>query len=97
MKKVRVPAPNVRTRTRTLGIRLRQARGQAALTQVEAARLLRCDQSFISRVEGGKRMPTFLEVERFAVAYQVKMGFFMTFRRRGRFKTGYPGFPKSEK
>ncbi len=56
--------------------RLRQARGQARLTQAEAARRLGKPQSFLSKCESGERRVDFVELLVFADLYGVEIGFF---------------------
>ena len=61
---------------------LRQARTEAGLTQVEAARLLRRTQTWVSKCELGERRVDFVELEDFAAAYGKSLEWFGT-RRRG--------------
>ncbi len=54
-----------------LGMRCRELRERAGLSQVEAARVLGLDQSMLSRVETGERRIDTLSLQRFAEAYGV--------------------------
>lgn len=56
--------------------RLREARGQAGLTQEEAARRLGKPQSFLSKCESGERRLDFVEVLALAELYGVDIRFF---------------------
>lgn len=58
--------------------RLRAARGQARMTQVDAAKNLGVPQSFVSKIESGERRVDFVEVERLADLYKVPLEFFST-------------------
>ena len=57
-------------------IHLREARHQAGLTQVEAARRLGKHQSFLSKCETGERRVDFVELLTFADLYGVDIGYF---------------------
>lgn len=56
--------------------RLRQARLDAGLTQVGAARVLKMRQTFISKCELGERRVDFAELQRFAAAYKKPLNYF---------------------
>ena len=56
--------------------RLRQARSDAGLTQVQAARLLKKRQTYISKCELGERRVDFAELQAFAAAYGKPLEFF---------------------
>ena len=57
--------------------RLRQAREQAGLTQLEAASLLRRPQWFVSRSETGARRVDLIELGDFARVYSKPLSFFV--------------------
>ena len=61
---------------RLLGL-LRQARKEAAMTQVEAAQALGKPQSYISKCEAGERRIDVVELERFAKVYGKPLAFFL--------------------
>lgn len=56
--------------------RLRDARNQAGLTQVDAAAALEKPQSFLSKCESGERRVDFVELKEFARLYRVPLSFF---------------------
>ena len=56
-------------RYRRFRARLKAARNDAGLTQVEAARRLRKPQSFVSKSEAGERRVDAIELEDFAKLY----------------------------
>ena len=56
--------------------RLRAAREEAGITQVDAARRLRRNQSYVSKSESGDRRVDVVEVQAFARLYQKPLGFF---------------------
>lgn len=60
---------------------LRQAREAVKLNQSEAGALLGQDQSFISKIESGKRQVEFVEVEQLAQIYRKPLAFFATVGR----------------
>ena len=64
-------------RTR-LRVKLKEAREHAGLDQRGAAALLGQGQSFISKIESGKRQVEFVEVEQFAEVYKKPLSFFST-------------------
>jgi transcriptional regulator with XRE-family HTH domain len=55
---------------------LRQARLDNKLSQREAGELSGHDQTFISKIESGKREVDFVEVEHFARIYGKRLSFF---------------------
>jgi transcriptional regulator with XRE-family HTH domain len=57
--------------------RLRQARKDAGLTQVQVAKLLNRPQHFISRCEGGERRLDLIEVQEFAKLYKKPITYFL--------------------
>jgi DNA-binding XRE family transcriptional regulator len=57
---------------------LKQARKEAKLNQSEAGERLGQDQSFISKIESGKRQVEFVEVEQIAQLYRKPLAFFAT-------------------
>ena len=56
--------------------RPRAAREEAGLTQVDAARRLRRNQSYVSKSESGDRRVDVVEVQAFARLYRKPLGFF---------------------
>lgn len=56
--------------------RLREARRQAGLSQVEVATRLRRPQSFVSKAESGERRIDFVELVGFARIYGKDLEFF---------------------
>jgi transcriptional regulator with XRE-family HTH domain len=58
--------------------RLKDARQTAGLTQVDAARALRRQQSFVSKCESGERRVDVIELEAFAKLYQKPLSFFLS-------------------
>ena len=56
--------------------RLKQARVEAKLTQIDVARKLRKPQSFVSKIESGERRLDFIEVQRLAKLYEKPLDFF---------------------
>lgn len=57
--------------------RLRKARMEARLTQVEVAKKLRRPQSHISNVESGQRRVDVVELKRFAKLYGKDINYFI--------------------
>lgn len=58
--------------------RLRHARREARLTQVDVARSLRRPQSFISKCESGERRVDVIELREFARLYGKPLNFFVS-------------------
>lgn len=56
--------------------RLRQARKDAGLTQVEVSRRMGRPQSFVSKCESGERRVDFVELQYFARNYKKPLSFF---------------------
>jgi transcriptional regulator with XRE-family HTH domain len=56
--------------------RLKQAREEAKLTQVQVAKLLSRPQSFISKSESGERRVDFVELQHLARIYRKPLSFF---------------------
>lgn len=56
--------------------RLRQARRDAKLTQIDVAKKFNKPQSFVSKFESGERRLDFIEVERLAKLYGKPLNFF---------------------
>jgi transcriptional regulator with XRE-family HTH domain len=67
--------PTYRQRYREFLKRLRKARNDAGLTQVDVARKLRRPQSFISKVESGARRVDVIELAEFARLYRKPMSY----------------------
>lgn len=57
--------------------RLRQARLDAGLTQIDAGEKLKKPQSYISKVERGERGVDAVELAEFAKVYKKSMGYFV--------------------
>jgi transcriptional regulator with XRE-family HTH domain len=57
--------------------RLRQARMDAGLSQIEAAKLLKKSQSYISKSEAGEQRLDVLELKRFAKVYRKPLDYFI--------------------
>jgi transcriptional regulator with XRE-family HTH domain len=70
--------PAYRQRYRLFLNRLREARQQASLTQVEVARKLRRPQSFVSKCESGERRVDAVELIEFARLYRKPLSFFVS-------------------
>jgi len=56
--------------------RLKKARLEAGLTQVEAAKKLKRPQSYISKVEAGEQRLDIVEIKRFANLYKKDINYF---------------------
>jgi transcriptional regulator with XRE-family HTH domain len=56
--------------------RLKEARVSAGLTQAEAGKLMKRDQTFISKCESGERRVDFIELLEFAQVYRKPLSFF---------------------
>lgn len=70
--------PTYRQRYRQFLMRLREARHQAKLTQVQVAKKLRRPQSFVSKVESGERRVDVVELAEFARLYRKHIGYFIS-------------------
>jgi len=57
--------------------RLREAREQAGLTQVAAARALDRPQSFVAKIESGQRRVDVIELQDLARVYRKSISFFL--------------------
>lgn len=57
--------------------RLKHARGDAGLTQSQAARLLSRPQSYVSKSETGERRVDVIELAEFARLYKKRLGYFV--------------------
>lgn len=57
--------------------KLRQARTEARLSQVEAAKMLKKSQSYISKCEAGEQRLDVLELKRFAKIYKKPLNYFI--------------------
>lgn len=58
--------------------RLRAARQEASLTQIEVARRLRRTQAFVSKCESGERRIDVVELAAFARVYGKDLSFFVS-------------------
>ena len=67
-----------RQRYRNFLERLRQARHDARLTQVQVSRKLRRPQSFVSKCESGERRVDAVELQEFATLYNKPLNFFVS-------------------
>lgn len=61
---------------KTFRDRLKKARLQAGLTQVEAAKKLRKPQSYVAKSESGERRIDVLELKKFARLYKKSLSYF---------------------
>ena len=57
--------------------RLKQARGEVGLTQVEVAKKLKRPQSFVSKIESGERRIDVVELSDLAKIYRRPIDFFL--------------------
>lgn len=57
--------------------KLRKARLDAGLTQVEAAKKLKRPQSYISKSEAGEQRLDIVEIRKFATLYKKDVGYFV--------------------
>ena len=57
--------------------KLRRARGQSGLTQVEVARQLRRTQAYVSKCESGDRRVDVVELQAFAKLYRKSIAYFV--------------------
>jgi transcriptional regulator with XRE-family HTH domain len=60
-----------------LARKLRQARQEAKLTQVQASKLLKKPQSYLSKIERGERKVDAVELAEFAKIYKKPVDFFI--------------------
>ncbi len=67
-----------RQRYRLFLEKLRKARHEARLTQVEVARKLSRPQSFISKCESGERRVDAVELQEFARLYRKPLSYFVS-------------------
>ena len=58
--------------------RLKQARQDAGLTQMQVARVLNRPQSFVSKFESGERRVDFVELQYLARIYKKPLAYFQT-------------------
>jgi transcriptional regulator with XRE-family HTH domain len=57
--------------------RLKQARQEAGLDQISAAKLLGRTQSYISKVESGQRRIDVVQIKQFAKIYKKRLDYFL--------------------
>lgn len=57
--------------------KIKKARNEAGLRQIDVAKLLKRPQSYIARVESGEHRLDILELKRFAKAYKKEIEYFM--------------------
>ena len=57
--------------------RLKKARGEAGLTQVQAAKKLEATQAYISKVEKGQLRVDVSQLKEFAVIYKKSINYFI--------------------
>ncbi len=57
--------------------KLRQARMEAGLSQIAAAKMLKKSQSYISKSEAGEQRLDVLELKRFAKLYKKPLNYFI--------------------
>ena len=70
-------ASKYRAKYQKLIQRLRQARLEAGLTQIQAGKKLRKPQSYLSKVERGERKIEVIELADFAKIYNKDIGYFI--------------------
>ncbi|TSC96430.1 MAG: helix-turn-helix domain-containing protein [Parcubacteria group bacterium Athens1014_26] len=58
-------------------LKLKNARLEAGLTQVEAAKKLKRPQSYISKSEAGEQRLDIVEIKKFATLYKKDVGYFI--------------------
>ncbi len=69
--------PTYRQKYRQFLRRLKQARQEAKLRQVDVAKKLRRPQSFVSKCESGERRVDVIELAEFARLYRKPLSFFV--------------------
>lgn len=57
--------------------KMKQARLDANLTQVEVSKKLKRPQSYISKIEAGEQRVDILELKKFAELYKKDLGYFL--------------------
>lgn len=57
--------------------RLREARSEAGLTQVQVAKKLKRPQSYLSNIESGQQRVDVVELQRFAKLYEKEITWFI--------------------
>jgi len=62
---------------RSLVEKLKKARKEARIDQIEAARLLGVTQSYISKIESGQRQIDIVQLKAFAKIYRKKIDYFI--------------------
>ena len=62
---------NVRTMRATIGTKIRHRREELHLSQLAVAEKIGMSRAHLTRIEGGKRSPTFKTVERIAKALRI--------------------------
>jgi len=70
-------ADKYRVKYQNLIKRLRQARIEAGLTQVEAGKRLRKPQAYISKIERGERRVDAVELDELAKVYNKDINYFL--------------------
>ena len=62
--------------------KLRQARLDANLTQVEVAKKLKKSQSYVSKAEAGEQRLDIVEIQKFAALYRKDISYFSSQNRK---------------
>ncbi len=57
--------------------KLKKAREESGLDQIQAAKLLKKTQSYISKIESGQRRIDIVQLKEFAKIYKKELGFFL--------------------
>ncbi len=69
---------SIRTKEyQNFALKLKNARLEAGLTQVEAAKKLKRPQSYISKSEAGEQRLDIVEIKKFADLYKKEIGYFI--------------------
>ena len=69
---------SIRTKEyKDFALKLKNARLEAGLTQVEAAKKLKRPQSYISKSEAGEQRLDIVEIKKFATLYKKEIGYFV--------------------